>query len=352
MESIVATLIRRNRAWAWSKIRALLVALLVCGSANASLGGDFDPQAIYATSSVAVVFVLGAGGGTQMAGTGSIIHRDGLVLTNAHVVVNAASGLPYERLWVFLKPDRLTGKADKDLIRRVKVQVVASNRDLDLAVLKLEEIPEPLRVIPLGDSNRVQIGERVAAIGHPEQGGLWSLTTGVISAAFVDYNHIPGKHMFQTETSLNRGNSGGPLINAEGQLIGINTAIARVASDGLPITSINFSVQAAVARDWLAGHGIQIPVALSASHYPSKASIPEDRRPGPPHSLANAQPPTQPPSVMGPSVTSVPPVPRREPLPPPRPFDLDQLVKGLDRVEESLEQQMKGMEAEIGKRRQ
>lgn len=353
-----------------------LLAGFQWGGMDASGATEFDPQVIYANSSQSVVFVLGASEDKQMAGTGSIIHREGLVLTNAHVVIDKETGAPYAQLWVFLKPERLTGNSQKDLTRRVKARFVAADRNLDLAIVKLEQLPQALSIMPFGDSDRVRIGDRVAAIGHPEQGGLWSLTTGVISASFDDYNNVAGRHMFQTEASLNRGNSGGPLVNAEGQQVGINSAIARQAKDGLAITSVNFSVKSGVARTWLAQQGVEIAIAVpppapKPTVPPVAAPVPQAPTAVPPPQVAKPVP--QPPAVVPvPSLvtpapqapTAVPPPqvvkpvpqppaqkPKVEPLPPPRPFDMDQLVKGLAHVEQDLEQQMEQMESDIKKRR-
>lgn len=368
------------------------VAFLVLGLLAGLAGGPggyasgatvFEPEVIYATSAPAVVFVAGVSGNMQMSGAGSIIHRDGLVLTNAHVVINKDTGQPYERLWVYFKPAHLTGDHPKDLSRRVKAQVMAADRDLDLAVLKLDETPQPLSIMLFGDSDRVHIGERVAAIGHPEQGGLWSLTTGVISASFDDYSNIVGKHMFQTEASFNRGNSGGPLVNADGQQVGINTSVARLAKDGFPITSVNFSVKSGVARTWLAQQGVQVAVAAPVvlrpmpstgglalpeiPHYelppvvtrpmPSTGMLvspstppapqPEDRRPAEPTVVPALPPVVQAPQVAKPVPQPPAPKPKVEPLPPPRPFNMEQLLTGLDLVEQDLEQQMKQMEHDI-----
>jgi len=97
----------------------------------------------------------------------------------------------------------------------------------------------------------------VGAIGHPEHGGLlWTLTTGVVRAEVDNFNGVKGKQVFHTETGLNRGNSGGPLLDGEGWMIGVNTVIARVASDGLPINSIGFSFKSSVARQWLREQGV------------------------------------------------------------------------------------------------
>ena len=126
--------------------------------------------------------------------------------------------------------------------------MVAFSQPLDLALLKLDGPPGPFPVLELDDSDRAEIGDRVVAIGHPEQGGLWTLTTGTISAEFENFNATKGKSVFQTETGLNRGNSGGPLLDTYGRMIGVNTAIARVAPDGLPITSISFSLKSNVAK--------------------------------------------------------------------------------------------------------
>ena len=98
----------------------------------------------------------------------------------------------------------------------------------------------------------------MVAIGHPEQGGLWTLTTGVISAEVDNVNGVKGKQVFYTETGLNRGDSSGPLLNREGRMIGVNTAIARVAPDGLPINSIGFSLKSSVARQWLREQGVGV----------------------------------------------------------------------------------------------
>ena len=223
-------------------------------------GKELSPREIYEQASPAVVMVMGYadGGRKGSGGTGSIIQSDGLVLTNAHVVIEEQTGKPFARLSVFLKPARVTGESKSDLSRMVRAKVVAYSQPLDLALLKLDGVTEALPVVDVSESGRARIGDRVVAIGHPEQGGLWTLTTGVISAEVDNFNGVKGKHVFQTETGLNRGNSGGPLLDGEGQMIGVNTAIARVASDGLPITSISFSLKSSVATQWLREQGVGV----------------------------------------------------------------------------------------------
>ncbi|MEM9115007.1 MAG: serine protease [Myxococcota bacterium] len=213
--------------------------------------GALSPQQIYQQRAPGVVVVFASDGRVKAsAGTGSIISRDGKVLTNAHVVAKDRRVL--SNTWVYLRPDRLRGSTRRDLTRRFEARVLDVDHDLDLALLQIREAPPNLEPIPLGDSDAVQIGSPVVAIGHPETGGLWTLTTGSISAVIADFQGVDGRDAFQTEASVNRGNSGGPLLDAEGRMIGVNTSISRKASDGLAITDINFSIQSRVARRWLA----------------------------------------------------------------------------------------------------
>lgn len=141
-------------------------------------------------------------------GSGFIISSDGYILTNEHVVAGA------DTIQV-----TLTGK-DKPL----PAKLLGSDQELDLAVLKIEE--ENLPFLELGDSDNVRVGEWVIAIGNPH--GLdHTVTVGVISAKGrpVTVQDRQYKNLLQTDASINPGNSGGPLINMQGQVVGINTAV-------------------------------------------------------------------------------------------------------------------------------
>jgi serine protease Do len=285
---------------------------LVASALWGSLGhaAEFSPSAIYAKAAPGVVLIQASSDTTGMSGTGSIIHRDGYVLTNAHVVVDKQGERPYARIMVYLKPDRITGDVKSDFAKRFAARVLGYEQDLDLALLKLEHPPQSLPVIRFGDPATVRIGDYVVAIGHPEQGGLWSLTSGVISQERENFQDIRGKHIFQTETGMNRGNSGGPLLNADGDQVGVNTAIARKAKDGMAITSISYSVKSSVARSWVAGQGLEIEYASKAGPLPSAH-----------------QPPVRP--------TQAP----ESGLPPKRPYDMDELLRDLSRLERDLTDQ-------------
>ena len=239
----------------------LLLTLAIPASAFA-----LTPAEVYRRTSDAVVLILASHErGGRSKGTGSVV-APGRVLTNAHVVQDD-SGNNSKRILVFLREDNRNDDSRRSYEKGRVARVLRSNPDLDLALLEVQGLPD-LAPIPLGNSKQMQIGDPVLAIGHPENGGLWSLTSGRIGSVIRNHGKIRGRHVFQTETSLNRGNSGGPLLNESGLLVGINTSIARKAKDGLAITGVNFSVQSNVARDWLTRAGLKLPAA--------PAVVPED----------------------------------------------------------------------------
>lgn len=215
---------------------------------------------IYKEAAPGVVLLFGTNGKTGSTGTGSIVKTDGTILTNAHVVINPSTHKPYKYLSAFIKPERVNGKNSNDLKYNNKVKVLSYDEKMDLAVVKMISAPNNLVVIPIADTNSIGIGEATAAIGHPEQGSRWSLTTGAISAEIDDFNGTKGKDVFQMETAVNRGNSGGPLLDYRGYLIGINSMIARESKDGLAIVGINFAIKADVAVKWMAQHNVYVSI--------------------------------------------------------------------------------------------
>ncbi len=336
---------------------ALIFFAALIGQGHMSVEAkELTPREIYEQTSPAVVMVMGHSdsGKGGSGGTGSIIQADGVVLTNAHVVIEEKTGKPYPRLSVFLKPVRVSGDAKADLARMVRAKLVAYSAPLDLALLKLEGVAAPLPVIDLSDSDRTKIGDRVIAIGHPEQGGLWTLTTGVISAEVDNFNGVKGKHVFQTETGLNRGNSGGPLVDSEGHMIGVNTAIARVAPDGMPITSISFSLKSSVAGRWLREQGTassQLPALLPPA--PTRAAAeapmarPQMQQPIPVPPPASDQTPA--PKMVSPKNQSGPGQPLIAP-PSPHAYNLDELVSDRSKAEADLDGMISEMRGRMKER--
>ncbi len=301
------------------------------------------PKEIYQKVSPGVVFIYASeGSGKGSGGTGSIISRDGLVVTNAHIFARDSSRVVSD-LWIFLKPERVTGNTKKDLARRYKAKIVAYDLKLDLALLEIVNADTALTQVSFGDSEGITVGDQAYAIGHPEQGGLWSLTTGVISAHRSDFAGIPGKDLFQTEASINRGNSGGPLLDELGRMIGINSMIARKAEDGLTITDVNFAIKSNVALRWLTGEGYRFAAARTTA--PETRPKPVKEEPGtvkePIHPVKETPSPAPKPSQEekgGRVLTEK------------KPYNLDELIAGMQEMEDMMDE-MRGTIDEFKKRR-
>ena len=222
------------------------------------------PAEVYrkAVSAVVLLVSMEPNSKSRSKGTGSMI-TNRHVLTNAHVVLGD-NGRPLDKTLVFYSFENPNDGIEQNFRKGRQAKVSHYSEKLDLALLEVEDPPKVKSLI-LGPADGVQIGDPVLAIGHPENGGLWSLTSGRIGARIRNAEGVRGNHIFQTEASLNRGNSGGPLLNEDGQMIGVNTSIARKASDGLAITGINFAVQSDVAREWLQSVGLRLPKAMAAA---------------------------------------------------------------------------------------
>jgi len=220
---------------------------------------------LYRQDSPGVVVVMGLSRrGRGAMGSGIVIRRKGLILTNAHVI-SSLGGKIYPVVRVYFRPRHATGNVHLDLSRGITARVRKISLHLDLAVLSVDRLPEGIHALPLASSEKIGPGFPVLAIGHPEQGGLWTLTKGIISARINDFGGIKGKNVFQTDASINRGNSGGPLLDLRGRVIGINTAIARKSADGLAITSVNFAIRSDVALRWLGREGVGLPAVSPES---------------------------------------------------------------------------------------
>lgn len=161
-------------------------------------------------------------------GSGFIIHEDGYVVTNHHVIDRA------RHIDVELSDGR-----------KIPAELISSDAEADLAILKISS-DKPLPVLPLGDSSDLLIGEPVIAVGNP-LGFSHSVSTGIVSAIHRDLrdqrDQVLLSDLVQTDAAINPGNSGGPLLNAYGQVIGINTAIRGDAQN------IGFAIQVNRLRD-------------------------------------------------------------------------------------------------------
>jgi serine protease Do len=160
-------------------------------------------------------------------GSGFIVDASGVVITNSHVIAEA------DEITVILTDGT-----------RLKAEVVGRDTKTDLAVLRVTPpAAKPLKAVKFGDSDKVRLGEWVIAIGNPfSLGG--SVTAGIVSARNRDINSGPYDNYIQTDASINRGNSGGPLFNMDGDVIGVNTAIISPSGGSI---GIGFAVPSKVA---------------------------------------------------------------------------------------------------------
>jgi serine protease Do len=160
-------------------------------------------------------------------GSGFIISRDGYILTNNHVVGNV------DRMTIELQDGRTFNHA----------KVIGTDPDSEVALIKIDS--NDLPVLPMGDSDKMEIGDWVIAIGNPF-GLMETVTVGVVSAVGRSNVHIAAYEDFiQTDAAINPGNSGGPLINLDGKAIGINTAIV---SESGGYMGIGFAIPINMAR--------------------------------------------------------------------------------------------------------
>jgi S1-C subfamily serine protease len=190
------------------------------------------PGVVYIQSTTTVRDFLGLFSRERAgAGSGAIIDEQGDILTNYHVIANA------EKLTVSLG----SGK-------NYPARIVGTDPNTDLAVIRLAQRPtEPLTVVPMADSDRLVVGQKVLAIGNPF--GLdRTLTTGVISGLerpIRAQNGIPIEGAIQTDASINPGNSGGPLLDSRGRMIGINS---QIESPSGASAGVGFAIPVNIAK--------------------------------------------------------------------------------------------------------
>ena len=181
-------------------------------------------------------------------GSGFIISKEGLILTNSHVVFGSQH--------IVVTLDNGTKAIGK---------LIGADPILDLAVLKIPPPPEGLPVISLGDSNAIQVGEQVMVIGNP-LGLEQTLTLGIISGVnrILSESLLGERHpLIQTDAAISPGNSGGPLVNRYGEVIGITTSFLHDAQNigfALPINIAKGVIpqlveQGRVIRPWVGIHG-------------------------------------------------------------------------------------------------
>ena len=175
-------------------------------------------------------------------GAGVVINSAGDILTNWHVIKG------YSTAVIFFKPQ---GRADIDDSKAYVGRVVAQNELSDLALLRMTKLPTGLAPITIGTISSVQVAQDIHVIGHPN-GNLWSYTTGVISQIrdVYDWTYSDGsKHeakVLQLQTAISPGNSGGPVLDDQGKLLGL----IAMSEDG---QNLDYAVAADVVQNFVLG---------------------------------------------------------------------------------------------------
>jgi S1-C subfamily serine protease len=209
-------------------------------SAKAALAGNgFSPSAIYASRAAGVVTIVSVFGtdpesATQAQGSGFVVSPKGYILTNSHVITDAGSGSvakPADKVYVEFQ--------DKD---RAEASIVGWDVFDDVGLIKVDPSAHRLVPVPLGNSATVAVGAPVAAIGSPF-GNEDSLGVGVVSATHRSIDSLTSDFKLvdaiQTDAPINHGNSGGPLFDARGRVIGIN---AQIRSQSGRAEGVGFAV--------------------------------------------------------------------------------------------------------------
>jgi 2-alkenal reductase len=223
------------------------VELLPQAGGGGSGGARFDPGAIYRREAPAVVTVISTGlrsGGRTQDGLGSgfVVSGDGEIATNAHVVTSGSG--------------RNIRRADKVYVRfadgnQVPAETKGYDPFSDIALLKVNPAGLRLRPLPLGAAGAAVVGAPVVAIGSPF-GEEQSLSVGVISGTDRSIQSLTGfatTGALQTDAAINHGNSGGPLLDARGRVLGINSQIQTSTGDG---SGVGFAVPVETVRRSLA----------------------------------------------------------------------------------------------------
>ena len=232
-----------------SGINAIAILPFIASSPAQAQSDEETNIRIYKLASPAVVSIQSQRG----SGSGSIIDSKGLVLTNAHVVRGVTT------VNVTLN--------DKRQFRGV---VIASSRNPDLAVIRLEGVTTNLPTISIASSNGIQVGQRAFAIGNPFGRFAGTLTTGIISRIDSD------RKLLQTDAALNPGNSGGPLLNSRGELVGVNTAIFTPNSTN---SGIGLAIEADTVNQFIMATRQGTITANSTQNLPSPSTLTLDGNP-------------------------------------------------------------------------
>ena len=206
---------------------------------NTNKGQPMEPQELYAanlpscvgiTVSTTTVNIFGQTSTSAASGSGFVLTRDGYIVTNYHVIEDAAEDSSVDVQVTFANGDKYTAK------------LVGGEKDNDVAVLKIEATG--LTPVTLGDSDKLVVGENVYAIGNPLGELTFTYTDGMVSALdrIISTGDNVTLNMLQTNCAINPGNSGGPLFDSYGNVVGIVSAKYTQSSSGVSAEGLGFAL--------------------------------------------------------------------------------------------------------------
>jgi len=195
-------------------------------------------KSVYNSAKDAVAYISATTARGQAAGSGFLVTSDGKIITNEHVVDGAQQVMV--KLGVNGKPQT--------------ARVLGADASKDLALLKIDPAGQTLKPLELADSSSVQVGDAVFAIGNP-YGLDHTLTSGIVSALNRDIQAPDGATIggaLQTDAALNPGNSGGPLLDADGHVIGVNAQIATGGGSSEGNVGVGFAIPSRTVQAYIA----------------------------------------------------------------------------------------------------
>ena len=205
------------------------------GTSTQLVSDDSTAKDVYEGAQDSVAFISSTTAEGQATGSGFVVDESGLIVTNEHVFDGAR---------------QVTVKIGTDG-KEIPAEIVGADASHDLALLKVDA--DGLKALPLGDSSKVEVGDNTYAIGNP-YGLDHTLTTGVVSALNRTLQAPDGSELggaIQTDAALNPGNSGGPLLDEDGQVIGVNAQIATGGTQGGGNVGIGFAIPTSTVKQFI-----------------------------------------------------------------------------------------------------
>lgn len=243
----------------WARLRSS--SLTAANAQGAEIFSNLAPSVVFVYTKLKP---RGGKPGGFSSGTGSVISQDGLVITNQHVIADA------EAIYIALFPPGGRRELTPEDLHQARLLRFDESRDL--ALIRFVAAPPGLRPMPFGNFGTLRVGEEVHAIGHP-LGNQWTYTKGVVSQIRENYAWQDGSGLkrqasvIQTQTPISPGNSGGPLIDGNGRMVGVNSFGAAAPS----AQGLNFAVAVSEVEHFLTTQGSRTAQRAGNAQQPQQA---------------------------------------------------------------------------------